>query len=46
MTICKDEYFDLLPGESRKITVYGMAGKLNVEDIRPISIVDKKTGTE
>ena len=33
-----DEYFDLLPGESREVTVFGAAGRLSMDDIRPIAV--------
>lgn len=36
-----DEYFDLLPGESREVIVYGAAGKYGLEDIKPVSVYVK-----
>jgi len=34
-----DEYFDLLPGESRKITIYDEAGNIQENDIKPLIIL-------
>lgn len=36
-----DEYFNLLPGESREVIVYGAAGKLSAEDIKPKSVYNR-----
>lgn len=34
-----DEYFDLLPGERRMVTVYGAADHIGPEQIRPVSVI-------
>jgi len=38
-----DEYFDLLPGENRRVKVYGYGatGRLNSEEIKPKSVYNK-----
>ncbi len=38
-----DEYFDLLPGENREVTVYGAADKLCAGDIRPKAIYNRES---
>ncbi|MFC3798893.1 glycoside hydrolase family 2 protein [Cohnella sp. GCM10012308] len=37
-TRLSDEYFDLLPGESRQVTVYGVDASFSSEGLRPTSI--------
>lgn len=34
-----DEYFDLLPGEGRRVTIFNPPENLRVEDIKPVSVV-------
>jgi beta-mannosidase len=34
-----DEYFDMLPGDTRTVLVKGAAGRLNMENIKPFSML-------
>ena len=38
-----DEFFDLLPGEVRRISVYGISSNINFEDIKPRAIASKES---
>jgi len=37
-----DEYFDMLPEETREIIIYNAAGKVSTDDLRIISVVNGK----